>query len=123
MLEAKLAAATEPDSVKMPPGYEVVPEVKEGQPSYHLPDELQLPESLGAALAVLEGVSFAAVGVHVLEPVVAAHKAAMPHPQCNCRLGRGQRGSIPARGGHLLQHIAAAPRHAPGAACAVNAAR
>ena len=73
-LEAKLAAATEPDSVQMPPGYEAVPEVKEGQPSYHLPDELQLPESLGAALAVLEGVSFAAVGVHVLEPVVAAQE-------------------------------------------------
>jgi len=74
MLEAKLSAATEPDSVKMPPGYEVVPEVKEGQPSYHLPNELQLPESLGAALAVLEGVSFAALGVHVLEPVIAAQE-------------------------------------------------
>ena len=58
-LEAALAAATDPDSVKMPPGYEVKPEVKEGQPTYNLPPELQLPESLGAALALLEGASVA----------------------------------------------------------------
>ena len=56
----------------MPPGYEVKPVVKEGQPTYNLPPELQLPESLGAALELLDGVSYAALGLRVLQPVVAA---------------------------------------------------